>query len=518
VNRDTRNPKSEIKKRSAIAFRISECYYQILFRTFVQKIFMYLRLLLLFQGFLLLFPFRGMPQEKPTEVILLHVNDMHSKIDNLPKLAYLADSLRKIHPFVFLVSAGDNFTGNPVVDMIPDKGYPMIDLMNRCGFVVSAMGNHEFDMGQTMLQKRLQQANFPFISCNMDASATLPGAIKPYLLVGTSPGDTIAFLGMIQLDDNGLPSAHPANMKGVEFVNGVIKAREFGWLKQKYGTLIGLSHLGIDEDTRLADSMPQFDLIIGGHSHTVIDPAKIENGVMIVQAGAHMKYVGKTTLVIKAGKVVSRKDDIIAFSNLKKEDPGIKTLVSRFNDNPEFARVIGHADKPIEGEDELGSFMTDALTNQLKVDFAFQNRGGIRVSSLSEGPITLKDLYKLDPFNNQVVIFSMKAAEMAGIICYGFQHEKGVDLQVSGMTYRIRTNDKGDCTGVVMTDLNGKPVDPDREYAVAMNNYMAYTYKFDHRDPGTLSTLTTAEAMIRYLGLVGHVNYAGVKRAVAETK
>jgi 5'-nucleotidase len=89
-------------------------------------------------------------QGKQTEVIILHTNDMHSKIDNMAKLAYLADSLRNHHPYVFLVSAGDNFTGNPVVDLVPDKGYPMIDLMNRCRFDVSALGNHEFDSGTTL--------------------------------------------------------------------------------------------------------------------------------------------------------------------------------------------------------------------------------------------------------------------------------------------------------------------------------------------------------------------------------
>lgn len=92
------------------------------------------RSFLLITGLIVLIIFQGHSQKKiPVnlqEVIILHVNDMHAKIDNLPKLAYLADSLRKISPYVFMVSAGDNFTGNPVVDMVADKGYPMIDLMN----------------------------------------------------------------------------------------------------------------------------------------------------------------------------------------------------------------------------------------------------------------------------------------------------------------------------------------------------------------------------------------------------
>ena len=82
--------------------------------------------------------------KKSTEIIILHTNDMHSRIDNFGKLAYLADSLRKTHKYVFLVAAGDNFTGNPIVDMYPDKGFPMIELMNKLHFDVTAMGNHEY--------------------------------------------------------------------------------------------------------------------------------------------------------------------------------------------------------------------------------------------------------------------------------------------------------------------------------------------------------------------------------------
>ncbi len=485
----------------------------ILFCTFVQTNPMFKRSFTYLTAVLFLISLASFSQGKQTEVIILHTNDMHSKIDNMAKLAYLADSLRKLHPFVFLVSAGDNFTGNPVVDMIPEKGYPMIDLMNRCKFMVSAMGNHEFDMGQESLHKRFKQATFPFICCNLDASGAVMGKINPYLVIGTKPGDSIAFLGLIQLDDNGLPSAHPANMKDVKFVNGLSKAREYTFLKKKYGVLIALSHLGVDDDIRLADSVPQFDLIIGGHSHTLISPPKVKNGVMIVQAGSNMKYVGKTTLKIQNGKVTDRQDEVIQFSSLNKEDQDARNAIDRFNNNQEFSRIVGVAERPLEGENELGCLMTDALTSQLKVDFAFQNRGGIRVSSLSQGDITLKDIYKLDPFNNQVVIFSMRSEEIKSLICYGYLHEKGIDLQVSGMTYRVTDDGRGGCAKVEMFDKSGKPLDPATEYAVAMNNYMAYTYKFDHQDPGTLTTLTTADAMIRYLGLVGKINYSGVIRA-----
>jgi 2',3'-cyclic-nucleotide 2'-phosphodiesterase (5'-nucleotidase family) len=456
---------------------------------------------------------QGSSDQKQTEIIILHTNDMHAKIDNMAKLAYLADSLRSLHPCVFLVAAGDNFTGNPVVDMIPDKGYPMIDLMNRCGFDVSALGNHEFDMGQNFLNKRLEQAHFPFISCNVDVSEAEVHPLKPYLLLTTKNGISLALLGIIQLDENGLPSSHPSKMTGIKFTDGLRKAREFAWLKERYGILVGLSHLGVEDDVRLADSMPQFDMIIGGHSHTLLEKPLMENGVMIVQAGSGLKYIGKTTLLVENGHVINRLDEVIPASILKKENQEVRKLIDQYNDNKAFSKVIGVAEKPMSGPEELGSLMTDALTSQLKVDFAFQNKGGIRSYELAEGDITLKDLYKLDPFNNQVVVFKMNAAELQSLICYGYTLEKDIDLQVSGMTYIVTDNGKNQCAGVVMVDKSGNPLDSAKEYTVAMNNYMAVTYKFDHRDQGTTSPLTTAEALINYLNLVKKVNYSGVKRA-----
>ncbi len=467
----------------------------------------------LLTGLFLLLSIFAFSQKKPTEIIILHTNDMHSKIDNMAKLARLADSLRNLHPYVFLVSAGDNMTGNPVVDMVPDKGYPMIDLMNRCGFDVSALGNHEFDMGQELLKKRLNQAKFPFVCCNMDGSRAVVGQLRPYTVLHAGKDISIAMLGIIQLDDNGLPSAHPSNMNDVQFVNGLSRAREYVWLKKEYGIFIALSHLGVDDDIRLADSMPQLDVIIGGHSHTLLSPPTMANGVMIVQTGAYMKYVGKTTLIVRDGKITERNDTVIQFSSLKNEDPGIKTLIDRYNNNEEFNKIVGNVAEEVIGEDELGSLMADAVTSQIQVDFAFQNRGGIRVPSLSQGPITLKDVYKLDPFNNQVVIFTMSTTEIESLICYGYQHEKMIDLQVSGMTYRVTDDGNGRCAKLEMFGKDGSPLDPAAEYAVAMNNYMAYTYKFDHKDPGTVATLTTAEALVRYLGMKGTIDYSGVRRA-----
>jgi 2',3'-cyclic-nucleotide 2'-phosphodiesterase (5'-nucleotidase family) len=399
--------------------------------------------------------------------------------------------------------------------MVADKGYPMIDLMNRTGFTVSAIGNHEFDLGAEFLNKRFEQANFPFICCNFDATGTELVQPKPYLVLDVEKKIHIAVLGIIELNENGIPDTHPSKVKGIRFYDGIAKAKEFSWLKKKYGILIGLTHLGVGTDERLADSMPEFDEIIGGHSHTLLEKPIMKDGVMIVQDGSNLNYIGETTLMIKNGKVIERNDIAIPISKIKKADSALVELCRRYDQNEEFSKVAGILETPVKGYNEIGSLMADALTDQLKVDIAVQNKGGIRVSSFPQGALTYKDIYKLDPFGNLVVIFRMTESELKSLLTYSVKVERGIDLQISGSRYTVTIDGQGHNLGIeLISDSTGKPLDSTRTYTVAMNSYIAASYHFDHAEPGVTGSITTAEILINYLKAKKRVNYANVKRAV----
>ncbi|HOW31514.1 MAG TPA: bifunctional UDP-sugar hydrolase/5'-nucleotidase [Bacteroidales bacterium] len=447
----------------------------------------------------------------PVEVIILHVNDMHAKIDNMAKLAYFADSLRKIHPYVYLFAAGDNFTGNPVVDMVDDKGYPMIDLMNQCGFTLSTMGNHEFDLGQEAFNRRQKQADFPFISCNIDASGAVLKQPKPFYILKAGIVK-IPVLGIIQLGENGMPDSHPSRLTGVKFTDGIAKAGEYKYLKDKYGMLIALTHLGVEGDEPLAKAMPQFDLIIGGHSHTTITTPMVVNGVKIVQTGSGLKNVGMTTLTVDRKKITDIKYQLIPLASVKSTNASVQAAVDKYNDNQELNRTISRAESDFTGENALGGLMTDAVTNIHGVDISFQNTGGIRIGSIPKGDIKLKDVYRLDPFGNEVIVFKMNVAEIQSLICNAFNRNKDVDLIPSGVKYTILTDQNGLCTAVNLTDTKGNTLDPNKEYTVGVNSYIAASYKFDHRDAGASQYKTTAQTLIEYLIKVKNVAYDGVPR------
>lgn len=448
-----------------------------------------------------------------TKIIILSTNDMHARIDNFPKLAYLADSLRRMYANVFLVSAGDNFTGNPVVDQYPEIGYPMIDLMNKLHYDVSAMGNHEFDLGQENLNKRMDQATFPFISCNIDASGTSLKQPKPYIILQTVGGIKLVIISAIQLGENGLPDSHPDKLKGLRFEDGVAKAVTYKNLRQQCDVFIALTHLGFEKDTVLATQMSELDMIIGGHSHTVMEKPLFVNGVMITQAGSGLKYTGKITVLVCKGKVVGRSYELINLGKIGGKDKILQGIIDLYNDNPELNKVIATAKQEIAGEDALGSLMTDAITARLGVDIAFQNSGGIRISELAAGDILLKDIYKLDPFGNMVIKLHMNAAEIKSLIASSYNRAKSLDLQVSGLTYSLLVDSAKVLKDVQVLDRNGKALDPAKEYTVGVSSYLVSSYHFEHRDAGESLYTTTAQALIDFLKTKKVVDYTGVKRA-----
>ena len=155
------------------------------------------------------------PSEK--QAIIFAVNDMHATIDNFPKLAYIVDSLQTIYPDMLLVSAGDNQTGNPVNDQYPEKGLPMIDLMNATGFDLSATGNHEFDSHPEGFKNLVNKADFSFICANVSTDLSLNMKVNPYKIITLPNGLKLAFLGLLQINQNGIPDTHPDNSKGFTF-------------------------------------------------------------------------------------------------------------------------------------------------------------------------------------------------------------------------------------------------------------------------------------------------------------
>lgn len=448
------------------------------------------------------------------QAVIFSVNDMHAAIDNFPKLAWIVDSLRSVYPNLLLIAAGDNQTGNPINDQFPEKGLPMIDLMNAVGFNLSAVGNHEFDTGPEGFSNLILKANFGFICANVSGGGRHSLKISPYKIFTLPNGLKVAFLGLLQLGQNGIPDSHPDNVRDFVFRSPCETALEYLWLKDSSDVFIALTHIGFEEDVKLAETMPAgIDLIIGGHSHTRVDREQIHNGILITQAENKLKYGTLIRLTVNTDGRITRSMQLIDIRNSKKEKPEIRSMVDRYNDNPVLNQVIATATDDFSSYEELGYLMADAQRAAAGADIALMNPGGVRIDQLPKGPVTIKNVYQLDPFGNELVVTKLTGSEIFSLLRAAWPVDEKSPIYTSGITTGTRVNDQGDPEEIKILTNDGKPLDMNQVYTVAMNSYMTQVYRYEHADPGQSLFFTTAEALIRYLKQEGNLrSYRGEKR------
>ncbi len=449
-----------------------------------------------------------------TRITIFHLNDIHGNISNFGKIAHIVDLERLKNPNVFLVHAGDNFSGNPVVDQYEPKGEPILILMNKMKFSAGAIGNHDFDYGKKVLKSFIERAEFPMLCSNIKSNDPEFPQPVPYKIFKLTGGIEMVLLGLIQTEaHSGLPSTLPDNVKGLTFFKGTEFAKKFSHLKNTDNIFIALSHLGYGEDKILARNMGELDVIIGGHSHTLIEKPSKENGVLIAQAGAQLDYLGRIDIVVKDGRIISKTGSVIDLDKTEQSDKEIDLLVKDFNDKGSLNKVLAVIDTTISGRHDLGLMVTDALREDLGLDMIFYNKGGIRINKLS-GEVKAKDIYAMHPFGNYIVEILMDTSEIKDLIKNDYEGHRGMDLIPSGLTYRLTRDLNKKVHKVELFDLKGYPIPDGKNFRVGMNNYIVSSYKFSHKDPGRSTNAKTVDVMLRYFtNLNKKLDYTGKVRS-----
>ncbi len=248
------------------------------------------------------------------QLIILHVNDTHSRIEPMPEndsrnpnqggmgrnQAYI-QSVRNENPDVLAFHAGDFVQGTPYFNMF--KGEVEVALMNQTKFDAACIGNHEFDYGFPIMEKMFKQAKFPIIATNYDFSETpLKGLTKEYLIIKRN-GLKIGVIG-IGINPEGLVAK--SNYEGMKFLSPIETANKMAvFLKKqkKCDLVICLSHLGYNPDVQFAKATSNIDIIIGAHTHTFMtNPYRTENSegktVIINQMGKSGIYVGRLDITL----------------------------------------------------------------------------------------------------------------------------------------------------------------------------------------------------------------------------
>ncbi len=157
--------------------------------------------------------------------------------------------------------------------------------------------------------------------------------------------------------------------------------------------------------------------------------------------------------------------------------------------------------------------MSDAIRVNAGTEIALTNPGGVRVSTLAKGVVRTKDVYEMDPFGNEMVLFKLTGHEMRNLLLSAFTFDGYLPIYPSGMSTRYILNSDGKLKDVEIFTSDGKPFDLDKTYSVIMSNYMASTYKYDHKDAGQGLFRSSAEATIDYLKALKTIpSYRGMQR------
>lgn len=443
-------------------------------------------------------------EEGTKKVTIIHTNDIHAQIDDFAKLAAYKQQEEDASDILFYVDAGDIFSGNPVVDM--NKGEPMVDLLNQAGLDLIGIGNHEFDYGQDHLKERMEQAEFAFLSANTEVVDTDLPQPAPFE-VFEKDGVKFGFVGLTQAP----PATAPKNIEGIEFhdykesVEQTLKEEEL----QDVDVLIGVNHIGLVEDRKLAEELDVFDAIIGGHSHTEMKKEEVVNGTTIVQTGSHLNNIGNMTITLNTdNKVDSIEWTLQSVEELTEVDEYVQQLIDKYNAqmeeelNQEIGETVAlNRGARYERDTSLGNFWTDALRRVVEdSDIAVTNNGGIR-ADIPAGTLTYGHIYEIEPFANEVMVIEMTGKAVLDVLEYSYTREERnqIDLQTSGLEYVVHVDEKGNFVSVDAT-VGGEPIKEEEKYTVVVPDYIGTGgsgYNFEG-DVITGKAGLMTEAMIDY--------------------
>jgi 5'-nucleotidase/UDP-sugar diphosphatase len=427
-----------------------------------------------------------------TIVTVVHTNDIHSQLSSnmdgvepvggMARIAALVNHIRTAEPYVIVLDAGDAILGTPFFTFY--DGRAEVECMNAIGYDAVAVGNHELDRGPRALLDLADEAKFSFLSANLVWRHNGKPLFDEYLLFETENDINIAVLGLTPGDISGL--VRPSAVSSLTAKSPIATASELvPVLSEAANAVIVLSHLGLDEDKKLARQVPGINLIVGGHSHDLLEkpirvPSKDTSGrpmyTYIVQAGSQATHLGRADLIFDDGKLTSIDAELIPVTSVVAEDPEVARIVGKYWKSMEstVTDVVAYAsgrfsrDSSLRtGESPLGNMLTDAIRVGTGADFALQNAGGIR-SGFGPGPVTVWDVYCALPFDNKIVELELKGDQVKELVAdIARRVGRGCFCQVSGISFEVV--DKRPSAIKVGDD----PLDDNKTYTVAVADYLA---------------------------------------------
>jgi 5'-nucleotidase/UDP-sugar diphosphatase len=455
------------------------------------------------------------PSGRRFPLTVLHTNDVHTHYEpfqpwnepvqgGVARVRSAIDEIRGQEKNVLLLDAGDQFQGTLYFHV--GGAQVVSDVMNALEYDAMCIGNHEFDAGPAGLSELIYEADFPALSANIDSSGdpALAGRIAPYEVFSFG-NEQIAVFGLTTEQASEISRSGP----DVRFCDPVTTAQALVNELEVIGInkVIALTHLGYAQDLLLAAAVSGIDVIVGGHSHTLLGEMEGAAGpyphtvlsasgepVVVVTAHEWGRLVGRVDVVFDERGVVMRAVGAPIFIGESiQEDSEVVELLSGYASAIDElkAEVVGETSVPLDGERDrvrtqetnLGNLICDAMlwrTKPLGAQISIQNGGGIR-ASVPPGEITMGQVLEVLPFGNQISVLELSGEQLLAALENGVRQVEeaaGQFPHVGGLRYTFDANAEAGAriAQVEIWDEAAKqhaPLDIGATYTVAVNTFLA---------------------------------------------
>jgi 2',3'-cyclic-nucleotide 2'-phosphodiesterase (5'-nucleotidase family) len=479
---------------------------------------------------------------KPVENVefyIVQLNDVYEvdpinngKNGGLARVAWVIDSLKNTGISVYTVLAGDfispSFIGTIKSEELGERiyGMQMIEALNATGINLVTFGNHEFDIPEQALRKRMDASEFEWTSANVKSS----NSDKPF---GKNTHDGFISTPEFIIHDF-------KNKTGQQLKLGVISVtipfnkatfvsyeNPFDAIKRVYPVVrnesditVFLTHLDYADDVKLAELYPSVSLIMGGHDHTNMEIKTAFNSVTKADANAKTIYIHKFiyNFNTKQTQVFSELKNIdSSIPSQKKTQDVVNKWISLAEANMkrlgfETSKIITKSDSALDGLESsirngptnLGKIIANSMKNAVpKADLALLNSGSIRLDDVLIGTITQTDIFRVLPYGGKIVTAKFKGKDLEKILAIGLKKNKGIGgyLQTSGVSEST--------SGKWL--INGKSIVDTKNYTVVLSDFLAsgkeanfdwlkdFTYSDVILDPKNPSENDIRQIVINYI-------------------
>jgi len=432
---------------------------------------------------------------KTKKFTILHSNDMHGDflaevsgekgklIGGLALLSGYINQVRKEEENVFYVISGDMVQGS-LIDA-EYKGISTMEIMNYLAPDVVALGNHEFDYGLPHLLFLEKMANFPIVNANLYIKKYNKRLMNPYLIVKKAGFDFL-FTGIIT--EKVMDSISLDKTVG-SFITLEEASQEIGkicnaYKKDDIDLTVILTHIGFESDVALAKMLkPEWgvDLMIGGHSHTVLEKPEKVNNILITQAGVGSDQIGRYDITVDddTNSIVDYRWQLIPIDeNLAKPDKKLEEFINSFKDEVDrkyqtiickFSEELTHPEREVETT--LGNLIADAMAESAECDVMLVGSGSIRIKKM--GPVvTLKDLLACFPYDDSLSRYQIKGKQLKRIFNHVMRAE---NRNGEGECYQINNKVKAVYSEkdkkLISLSIENKPVEDQKDYTVCLQGY-----------------------------------------------